>query len=201
MKPITRLAAALGLVLATGTTAFAAEQTVTLEVQNVSCVTCAPMVRRTLTRVPGVSRVARRRTLRDCHCDGDLRHGQDRHRGPWCRRRPTLGSRRGRCSRAAHEAAGGPMDIIERTIGAVGHAFALRPGVVIPDWTLVTEADGARGARRQQWFRREGRRSGRASTRPRTGSGGRSCTASPVPARRRTRRGWLPGPAWTSLQS
>lgn len=31
------------------------------------------------------------------------------------------------------------MDIIERTIGAVGHAFALRPGVLIPDWTLVTE--------------------------------------------------------------
>ncbi|SDE29006.1 heavy-metal-associated domain-containing protein [Belnapia rosea] len=58
MKPITRLAAALGLVLATGTMASAAEQMATLEVQNVSCVTCAPIVKRTLTRVPGVSRVA-----------------------------------------------------------------------------------------------------------------------------------------------
>ncbi|NKE48493.1 hypothetical protein HB662_27230 [Roseomonas frigidaquae] len=58
MKPIARLSAALGLVLATGTTALAAEQTATLEVQNVSCITCAPMVRRTLARVPGVSRVA-----------------------------------------------------------------------------------------------------------------------------------------------
>ena len=57
MKLITRLAAALGLVLATGATAFAAEQTATLEVQNISCVTCAPIVRRTLTRMPGVSRV------------------------------------------------------------------------------------------------------------------------------------------------
>lgn len=58
MKPITRLAAALGLVLATGATASAAEQTATLEVQNVSCVTCVPIVKHTLTRVPGVSRVA-----------------------------------------------------------------------------------------------------------------------------------------------
>lgn len=58
MKPITRLAAALAFVLATGTMASAAEQTATLEVQNVSCVTCAPIVKRTLTRVPGVSRVA-----------------------------------------------------------------------------------------------------------------------------------------------
>lgn len=58
MKPIIRLAAALSLVMTTGATASAAEQTATLEVQNVSCVTCAPIVKRSLTRVPGVSRVA-----------------------------------------------------------------------------------------------------------------------------------------------
>ena len=58
MKPITRLAAALGLVLATAATASAAERTATLEVQNVSCVTCAPIVKRTLGRLPGVSRGA-----------------------------------------------------------------------------------------------------------------------------------------------
>ena len=38
--------------------AYAAERTVTLDVENVSCVTCAPIVKRTLSRVPGVSRVA-----------------------------------------------------------------------------------------------------------------------------------------------
>lgn len=37
--------------------AFAAERTVTLDVENVSCVTCAPIVKRTLSRVPGVARV------------------------------------------------------------------------------------------------------------------------------------------------
>lgn len=58
MKSITRLVAALGLVLVTGTAASATERTTTLEVQNVSCVTCAPIVKRALTRVPGVSRVA-----------------------------------------------------------------------------------------------------------------------------------------------
>lgn len=31
------------------------------------------------------------------------------------------------------------MDTIERTTGAVGEAFALRPGVPMPDWSLVTE--------------------------------------------------------------
>lgn len=58
MKPITRLATALGLVLATGATASAAERTATLEVQNVTCASCLPIVKRTLARVPGVSRVA-----------------------------------------------------------------------------------------------------------------------------------------------
>jgi Arc/MetJ family transcription regulator len=32
------------------------------------------------------------------------------------------------------------MDTIERTIDAVGEAFPLRPGVLMPDWSLVTEA-------------------------------------------------------------
>ncbi len=58
MTPITRLAAALGLLLATGAGASAAERTATLEVQNVTCASCAPIVKRTLARVPGVSRVA-----------------------------------------------------------------------------------------------------------------------------------------------
>jgi mercuric reductase len=31
------------------------------------------------------------------------------------------------------------MDTLERTIGAVGQAVALRPGVLMPDWSLVTE--------------------------------------------------------------
>lgn len=31
------------------------------------------------------------------------------------------------------------MDTMKRTIGAVGEAFALRPGVPMPDWSLVTE--------------------------------------------------------------
>ena len=42
--------------VAAGST-FAPERTVTLDVENVSCVTCAPIVKRTLSRVPGVSRV------------------------------------------------------------------------------------------------------------------------------------------------
>ena len=37
--------------------ALAAERTVTLAVENVGCVTCAPIVKRTLSRMPGVSRV------------------------------------------------------------------------------------------------------------------------------------------------
>lgn len=37
--------------------ALAGERTVTLAVENVSCITCAPIVKRTLSRMPGVSRV------------------------------------------------------------------------------------------------------------------------------------------------
>lgn len=43
--------------LVAGGAALAAERTVTLDVENVSCVTCAPIVRRTLARLPGVNRV------------------------------------------------------------------------------------------------------------------------------------------------
>ncbi len=58
MKSILRLTAALPLVLSTGAMAFAAQQTATLQVQNVSCVSCAPIVKRSLVAVPGVSQVA-----------------------------------------------------------------------------------------------------------------------------------------------
>lgn len=33
------------------------------------------------------------------------------------------------------------MDTIERTIGAVGEAFALRPGMLMPDWSLVADPE------------------------------------------------------------
>ena len=36
---------------------LAGERTVTLAVDNVSCITCAPIVKRTLSRMPGVSQV------------------------------------------------------------------------------------------------------------------------------------------------
>ena len=36
---------------------FAGEKTVRLAVENVDCVACAPIVKRTLSRMPGVSRV------------------------------------------------------------------------------------------------------------------------------------------------
>lgn len=58
MKSLTLVAAALAFVLSAGAAAFAAEQTATLAVQNVTCISCAPIVKRTLARVPGVSRVA-----------------------------------------------------------------------------------------------------------------------------------------------
>lgn len=57
MKTLFRIAlTASALMLAGG--AMAAPRTVTLEVENVSCVTCAPIVKRVLSRVPGVSQVA-----------------------------------------------------------------------------------------------------------------------------------------------
>jgi len=43
--------------LVTADAAQAAERTVRLDVTNVSCVTCAPIVRRTISRIPGVEAV------------------------------------------------------------------------------------------------------------------------------------------------
>lgn len=45
-----------GLLLAAGST-IAAERTATLDVQNVSCATCAPIVKRAIGRVAGVTGV------------------------------------------------------------------------------------------------------------------------------------------------
>lgn len=56
MKRLATLAAlSIGL-LASGA-AFAAEQTVTLSVANMSCATCPPTVRKALSAVPGVTKV------------------------------------------------------------------------------------------------------------------------------------------------
>lgn len=51
---IRTLAAAL---LFSAGTAFAAERTVTLKVDNITCSACGPTVKKALTKVPGVSRV------------------------------------------------------------------------------------------------------------------------------------------------
>jgi mercuric ion binding protein len=56
MQRIVRLVAiSSGLVLSGA--ALAAEQTVTLAVANMSCATCPPMVRQSISAVPGVSKV------------------------------------------------------------------------------------------------------------------------------------------------
>jgi periplasmic mercuric ion binding protein len=49
--------AALALDLLGAGAAFAAEQTVQFEVANMSCAACAPIVRKTLGAVPGVTKV------------------------------------------------------------------------------------------------------------------------------------------------
>jgi mercuric ion binding protein len=56
MTRITALAA-LSIGLVASGTAFAAEQTVTLAVANMTCATCAPTVRKSLSAVPGVIKV------------------------------------------------------------------------------------------------------------------------------------------------
>lgn len=48
---------ALTLTLLTGGSAFAAEQTVTLNVANATCELCGPIVKRALSSVPGVLNV------------------------------------------------------------------------------------------------------------------------------------------------
>ena len=53
MLYLIRTAVTAGLLL-TASSAFAAERTATLDVKNVSCVTCAPIVKRAIGRVVGV---------------------------------------------------------------------------------------------------------------------------------------------------
>lgn len=50
--------AVLALGLLGAGAASAAEQTVQLEVANMSCAACAPIVRKTLSAIPGVTKVA-----------------------------------------------------------------------------------------------------------------------------------------------
>nr|WP_015061091.1 cation transporter [Pseudomonas sp. K-62]BAM13927.1 mercuric transport protein [Pseudomonas sp. K-62] len=57
MRTLLRAAIVVSVLISAGG-AFAAPRTATLEVQNVSCVTCAPIVKRTLARLAGVSQVA-----------------------------------------------------------------------------------------------------------------------------------------------
>jgi len=52
MKPVALVAAAA--VLLSATAVFAAERTVKLDVANATCALCGPIVKRALTRVPGV---------------------------------------------------------------------------------------------------------------------------------------------------
>lgn len=49
--------AAFGFGLLASGAAFAAEQTVTLAVANMTCATCAPTVRKSLNAIPGVIKV------------------------------------------------------------------------------------------------------------------------------------------------
>lgn len=56
MFAVTRTALAVGLLLVAGS-ALAAERTATIDIKNVSCVTCAPIVKRAIGRVAGVSSV------------------------------------------------------------------------------------------------------------------------------------------------
>lgn len=57
MKTLFRAAVTVAaLALASG--AYAAPRTATLEVENVSCVSCAPIVKKTLSRISGVTHVA-----------------------------------------------------------------------------------------------------------------------------------------------
>lgn len=57
MKILIRTAVAIGALTLVGA-AHAAPRIATLEVQNVSCVTCAPVVKKTLSRISGVSHVS-----------------------------------------------------------------------------------------------------------------------------------------------
>lgn len=50
--------AAVGLALIASSSAFAAEKTITLAVQNMSCALCPATVKKSLLAVPGVTNVA-----------------------------------------------------------------------------------------------------------------------------------------------
>lgn len=56
MNKLVRLTMTAAMMLAAGS-AFAAERTVVLEVENVTCALCGPIVKKTLSRLPGVSAV------------------------------------------------------------------------------------------------------------------------------------------------
>lgn len=57
MKTAVGAAVTASILLIAGA-AIAAPRTATLQVENVSCVTCAPIVKKVLSRMPGVSQVA-----------------------------------------------------------------------------------------------------------------------------------------------
>lgn len=56
MRRMTRAALAISALLA-ATSAQSAERTAVLDVKNVSCVTCAPIVKRAIGRIAGVTNV------------------------------------------------------------------------------------------------------------------------------------------------
>ncbi|MGD9925158.1 MAG: cation transporter [Pseudorhodoplanes sp.] len=58
MKTLLRTAAAAAALLLAAGGAMAEPRSATLEIENVSCVACAPIVKRVLSRMPGVSQVA-----------------------------------------------------------------------------------------------------------------------------------------------
>lgn len=58
MNTLFRTVTATVLLLAAGGAAMAAPRTATLQIENVSCVACAPIVKKVLSRMPGVSQVA-----------------------------------------------------------------------------------------------------------------------------------------------
>ncbi|MDT7531213.1 cation transporter [Sphingopyxis sp. SE2] len=58
MKMIFRAVVASAVALGVTTGAVAAPRTATLQVENVGCVTCVPIVKRMLSRQAGVSKVA-----------------------------------------------------------------------------------------------------------------------------------------------
>ncbi|MDT7531280.1 cation transporter [Sphingopyxis sp. SE2] len=58
MKTVIRTVLTAAAVMGVTSGALAAPRTATLQIKNVSCVTCVPIVKRTLSRVSGVTKVA-----------------------------------------------------------------------------------------------------------------------------------------------